>query len=146
MRVWNAQQLQQPLRAPILTPAAVQRIEDLVRPSCHELCGKKIVLRIDLNDVEALFVQCLRAATPGHEAHLAFCRTAAEQHGHLLAVGHGTPTRLISHSSNMPDSEKTRPRTSFPNASMSEAVALLVLMRKLQCFPDTRPSSRAIPP
>ena len=48
-----------------------------------------------------------------------------------------TPIRLISHSSSTPDVSLTRRRTSSPSASMSAAVALPRLIRKLQCISDT---------
>src|SRR5690242_21504924 len=44
------------------------------------------------------------------------------------------PTRLISHSSVMPDFSFTRLRTSSPKASRSAALASPVLIRKLVCF------------
>ena len=47
------------------------------------------------------------------------------------------PMRLISQTSSTPLRSRTRRRTSSPSASMSAAVALPVLMRKLQCFSDT---------
>ena len=49
----------------------------------------------------------------------------------------GTPIRLISHSSSTPEFSFTRRRTVSPSVSMSAAVALPRLIRKLQCSSDT---------
>src|SRR5262249_47180028 len=50
---------------------------------------------------------------------------------------HATPIRLISHSSSTPEFSLTRRRTVSPSVSMSAAVALPRLIRKLQCISDT---------
>src|SRR5262249_38360778 len=50
---------------------------------------------------------------------------------------YATPIRLISHSSSTPELSLTRRRTVSPSVSMSAAVALPRLIRKLQCISDT---------
>src|SRR5262249_3222741 len=50
---------------------------------------------------------------------------------------YATPIRLISHSSSTPEFSLTRRRTVSPSVSMSAAVALPRLIRKLQCISDT---------
>ena len=59
--------------------------------------------------------------------------------------GPGTPMRWISHSSVTPVAACTRRRTSSPRPSRSAAVAVPVLIRKLQCFSDTCAPPRVRP-
>src|SRR5262249_19703511 len=74
-------------------------------------------------------------------------RTEAELAPHLWALlrpplpckcaCYATPIRLISHSRSMPECSLTRRRTVSPSVSISAAVALPRLIRKLQCISDT---------
>src|SRR5262249_60821353 len=59
---------------------------------------------------------------------------------------HATPIRLISHSSSTPELSLTRRRTVSPSVSISAAVALPRLIRKLQCISDTCPAPALRPP
>src|SRR5947209_3825692 len=54
-----------------------------------------------------------------------------------LPPGHATPIRLISHSNSTPLFSRTRRRTSSPKFSISAALALPRLIKKLQCSSDT---------
>src|SRR6478672_3136753 len=136
MGIWDAQPFEQALHATVLAPAAVQGVEGAIDP-CLEQLRCRVFPGIDLDDIEAFVAKRARTAGSRRKAHLPFRRTTAQQHSHARELAHGTPTRLISHSSSIPNVSFTRARTSSPTASISAAVASPELMRKLQCFSET---------
>src|SRR4051812_3720641 len=136
MGIGDTQPLERALDAAILAPAAMQGIEGAIGFRLEKLRGR-IFGRIDLNDIEALFAQRLCTARSRRKAYLAFRRAAAQQHSNTVVRRHGMPTRLISHSSSIPNFAPTCARTSSPNISRSAAVASPALMRKLQCISET---------
>src|SRR5579862_9661225 len=145
MRVRHAQHLEHALDRAILAAAVVQRVEDDIGLWCEvgdEL--SKIARHVDLLDDVAELLKRRRAFAPAHERDVALCRPTAFQHGDaaheappLFSRWGGSPMRRISHWSVMPLLALTRARTSSPRPSISAAVALPVLMRKLACFSDT---------
>src|SRR5688500_9673514 len=114
----------------------MQGVEHRIGSGGFEL-RHQVFAGIDLDGVEAFFLQRLHHTTAGGQRHLALGGAAAHQHGDAVEGGHATPTRLISHSSVTPDFSLTRLRTSSPSASRSDAVASPVLIRKLVCFSET---------
>src|SRR5690606_8845005 len=136
MGVGNAEHLEQALNAPVLTPAAMQRIESDIRLQREKLIGN-IAPDINLRHAVAARFQRLGTSPARDEADFAFRAPAALQDGDMLAA-HTLPSprfkpmRRISHSSVTPLVAFTRARTSSPSSSRSLAVASPVLMRKLQ--------------
>src|SRR5258705_13574174 len=73
------------------------------------------------------------------------CGGGNSQHpGPARNTAHASPMRLISHSSSTPEFSFTRVRTVSPNVSISAALALQWLIRKLQCISETwaRPATK----
>src|SRR5262249_19728496 len=93
-----------------------------------------IVAGVDFDGVEAFLAQGLDHAASRRQRYFAFGGTPAHQDRDAVVRAHDIPTRLISHSSAMPDLALTRARTSSPSASISAALLSPVLLRKLQCF------------
>ena len=161
MGVGDPEPLEDALDAAVLAPAAVQRVEGDVGPRLAER-RREVGAGVDLDDLESLLPQRSRALATRHERNLTLGRTAAHQHcdagccparharlnpvpaGLLPALSglsslfsffrgpYGRPTRMISHSNDIPVDSKTFFRTNSPKFSRSAAFAAPVLIRKLR--------------
>src|SRR5918994_1997297 len=153
MRVGDLEDFEHPLHVPILSPSAMQRVEGDVGPELAQDAGD-VAVDVDPGHLEARFLQRHGAGIAACQAHLSLRRPAAHQNGNMsrAAIAHacarsslGTPMRLISHSSMTPEVSLTRRRIVSPSCSMSPEVAPPSLMRKLQCFSETRARPMAKP-
>src|SRR5712672_502635 len=171
MAVGNGQDLEQALDGAVLARPAVQQIEGYVR-LCGRERGRHVAVDVDAGDPIALALERIRAGLAGAQRDLALRRPAAHQHrdvfGHDLSsriacpppacgggnsqhpgparnTAHASPMRLISHSSSTPEFSFTRVRTVSPNVSISAALALPRLIRKLQCISETWASPATSP-
>src|SRR5689334_5347937 len=142
MRVRNVEPVEHRLDRAILAEAAVQGVEHNIGlwlqrgNQCTE-----ILANLDRPHVEANLAQRGNDLRAARQAYLALGRDAAVKYrnaGHAKASGlrPGRPIRRISQSRVTPLAATTRRRTSSPRPSRSAAVALPVLIRKLQCFSE----------
>jgi len=137
MRVGHTENFKQALNTTILAPAPMQRVEDGIGLHLQNPVGE-IAARIDFRYAVAAALQCVRAALARNKTDIALRAPSALQHRDMLCVVHvrppslRMPMRRISHSSVTPLVSITRARTSSPRSSRSLALALPVLMRKLQ--------------
>ncbi len=150
MGVGHPQQFEQALHAAILAPAAMQRVEDDIGRGGAKLGGRDRRPWDRSRRPRSLRSRsALAQPRPLIEAHLAFGRAPAHQHGDAADVArivHGTPTRLISHSS--VDARfrlHARAHLLAQRFDDRRRCASPLLMRKLQCFSETCASPRARP-
>ena len=136
------------LDAAVLAPAAVQRVEHDIRLRRQPSSSAPTVAGRRRSSSPRSRPRPARRRPPGRRPARPRARptsppistatrlvTCVPAHG--VRSRRGTPMRWISQSSSTPVVSRTRRRTSSPSASRSAAVALPVLIRKLQCFSET---------
>ena len=146
MRVGDAEQLEHALDA----PSSPKRPCSALKTTSGARVERAQQRRDVAADVDACRRRSRRRASacaharPLDQRDLALGRPAAHQDRDALHAAAsvtppaGTPMRRISHSQRRRRTvSRTRRRTSSPRPSMSAAVALPVLIRKLQCFSET---------
>src|SRR5262245_22743548 len=158
MRVGNGEDFEDALQRAVLPRPAVQHVECHIRVDGRQHRGD-VAADIDAGDAIAAPHQGVGTGLAGAQGDLALGGPASHQNGDVLAhrarprltncsiasrsgvasrTGrYATPIRLISHSSSTPEFSRTRLRTVSPSVSMSAALALPRLIRKLQCISDT---------
>src|SRR5690348_4800001 len=151
MRVGNVEPVKDRLDRAVLAEAAVQRVEHDVGLGLQRGDqGAEVLANLDRPHVEPGLAQCDDDLCAAGQAYLALGRDAAVKYGdagHATTSGlrPGRPIRRISQLRPTPLAAATRRRTSSPRPSRSAAVALPVLMRKLQCFSETCAPPRTRP-
>src|SRR6185437_2322047 len=137
MAVRNAEDLEQALNRAVFAGPAVQHVERAVGLERAQRHGD---LAVDVDGADLVAANALQRIGAGRarpQRHLPLRRPSAHQDRDVFHRARSIPILLISHSSSMPELAFTRARTVSPKVSMSAALALPRLMRKLQCNSDT---------